>query len=114
MKNTDCDKLILAVLQEEDYHEAISELNEHGFYMTLIRSSGGFLKKQSIMILIGLNHEDLEEALQFLKKHGERMEMRYQPPVMDGRLLAFSGAPIPMHCGGVVVFVLNVERFERM
>ena len=92
MKNPVCDKLILAVLQGDNYHETIAELNEHGFYVTLIRSSGGLLKKQSVMILIGLNHEDLEKAMELLKCRGNQTEVR----------------------SGAVVFVLNVERYGRM
>ena len=92
MKNPACDKLILAILQGENYHDTVSELNDNGFYVTLIRSSGGFLKKQSVMILIGLNHEDLEKAMELLKCRGNQTEVR----------------------SGAVVFVLNVERYGRM
>lgn len=92
MKNPACDKLILAILQGENYYDTVSELNGNGFYVTLIRSSGGFLKKQSVMILIGLHHADLEEAMGILKRHGKRTA-------------ADSGA---------VVFVLDIERYARM
>lgn len=48
MKNKNCDKLIIAVLQGDDYMETIDELNSHGFYVTILNSSGGFLKKKSV------------------------------------------------------------------
>ena len=38
------DKMILAILQGDDYHDAVHSLNEHGFYATELNSSGGFLK----------------------------------------------------------------------
>ena len=38
------DKMILAILQGDDYHDAVHSLNEHGFYATVLNSSGGFLK----------------------------------------------------------------------
>ena len=116
MKNENCDKLIIAVLQGDDYLDAITELNEHGFYATVLHSSGGFLKRKSVTIMIGLNHSHLEEALQLLKRHGERTEMRYQPAAMEGGIspsLATAGIPVPVYCGGVVLFVLNVEQNER-
>ena len=39
-------KLILAVLQGDDYHEVVYQLNQKGYYATLLHSSGGFLKKR--------------------------------------------------------------------
>ncbi len=116
MKNLDCDKMLLAVLQGEDYQEAIAELNRHGFYATVLNSSGGFLKKKSVTVMIGLNHAYLEEAIGLLKRYGERMETHYQPAGMSGAgTVSMAGAtiPVPVRCGGVVLFVLDVERNER-
>ena len=47
-------KLILAVLQGDDYHEVVYQLNQNGYYATLLHSSGGFLKKRSMTIMIGV------------------------------------------------------------
>lgn len=114
MDSQKCDKMILAVVQGEDYQDVISELNEQGFYATVLHSSGGFLKKQSVTIMVGLNHERLEEALDILKTHGERTVTRYQMIVAGGSVSPVSATiPVPMHFGGVVLFVLDVERHER-
>ena len=40
-------KLVLAVLQEEDYDGTVAALNQHGFFVTKLASSGGFLKKKN-------------------------------------------------------------------
>ena len=64
------DKMILAILQGDDYHDAVHSLNEHGFYATVLNSSGGFLKKRSVTLMIGLESARLDEALAILKKHG--------------------------------------------
>lgn len=120
-KNLNCDKMIIAILQGDDYQEAIRELNSNGFYATILNSSGGFLRKKSVTVMIGVNHEYLEEALQILKHYGDRTEMVYQSSVsMPGGVgltgyAAFSAPPvsIPVRCGGVVLFVIDVERQER-
>ena len=62
------DKMILAILQGDDYHDAVHSLNEHGFYATVLNSSGGFLKKRSVTLMIGLESARLDEALAILKK----------------------------------------------
>lgn len=109
------DKMILAVLQDDDYRDAVHELNKHGFYVTVLNSSGGFLKKHSVTIMIGLSSEHLDEALALLKQHGERTETRYEPSVMGANVsaLSISSMPIPVHCGGVILFVLDITRAER-
>ena len=38
-------KLILSVLQGDDYDNTVSELNKAGFFVTMLSSTGGFLKK---------------------------------------------------------------------
>ena len=115
MKNINCDKMIIAILNGGEYHEAIQELNEQGFYATVLHSSGGFLKKPSATIMIRLNHEHLDEALQLLKHHGERMEVRYQPASLGMPVSHASAVSIPLQirCGGVVLFVFDIEQYER-
>ena len=114
MEGKKCDKLIIAVIQGDDYLDAIQDLNEHGFYATVLNSSGGFLRKQSVTVMIGLNHSDLDRALQILKTHGERTEIRYKPLITDSSFYPrVSNIPVPTHLGGVVLFVVDVERHER-
>lgn len=37
-------KLVLAILQGEDYEDTVYELNQNGFFVTMLSSTGGFLK----------------------------------------------------------------------
>lgn len=109
-----CDKMILAVLQGDDYQLAIEELNKKGFYATVLHSSGGFLRKKSVTLMIGINHADLSEAIQILKHYGERTEIQpmtacYNPNMAN----LVPPLEVPIQCGGVVLFVINVEQNER-
>ena len=45
-KHINSEELIVAVLQGEDYSEAIEELNGKGFYVTILNSTGGFFRKE--------------------------------------------------------------------
>ena len=45
-------KLVLAVLQGSDSDNTIRNLNEHGFMVTVLSSTGGFLKKKSTTVMI--------------------------------------------------------------
>lgn len=120
-KHINCDKLIIAVLQGNDYLVAIDNLNAKGFYVTILSSTGGFLKKKNVTLMIGVNHEHLNEAITILKQYGDRVELQQYPATIT---FGSSGIPsaamsniqpikIPVHCGGVVLFVLDVQQNER-
>ena len=47
-------KLIFAVLQGDDYSETVYALNQHGISVTMLNSTGGFLKKRSVTVMIGV------------------------------------------------------------
>ena len=115
MSQMNYDKMIIAICQQDEYHDIIADLNEQGFYVTILHSTGGFLKRQSITIMIGLHHERLQEALDVLKKYGEHTET-HQKLVMSGTMghaYCSTTIPVPVFCGGIVLFVLDVERAER-
>lgn len=117
MKNDNCDKMIIAIIQNDDYHRIVEDLNEHGFYVTVLNSSGGFLKKANATIMIGLNHEYLPEALELLKRYGKRTELEYQVPAstmgMGISPLTATSVQVPVRCGGVVLFVLDVDQYRH-
>ena len=105
-----CEKMIFAVLSGRDCAETVQDLNAHGFYATLLSTTGGFLRKKSVTLMIGLDAKRLDEALSILKCHaGERMETTFLPTVSTG------GSPVPVkvHAGGTTVFILNVEGFLK-
>jgi len=45
-------KLILAIVSDEDGQKVMDELSEHGFGVTKLCSSGGFLKSGNTTLLI--------------------------------------------------------------
>ena len=112
--------MIIAVLQGDDYRVAIEDLNSKGFYATVLHSTGGFLKKKSVTLMIGVKHDHLNEALEILKKYGDRVEMQYQSAAAFGNggmpsatLSSIPPIEIPVHCGGVVLFVIDVQLNKR-
>ena len=116
VSNKKFDKMIIAVIQNDDFHKVIDELNQNGFYVTILHSSGGFLKKRNATIMIVLDHSKLSDAIEILKHYGERTKMKYNT-VITGAGARYA-APIatvsvPIHCGGVVIFVLDVAQYEK-
>jgi len=62
-------KLIIAVIHESDYHNVVSVLNFHGFRVTCIASTGGFLKLGNSTILIGTEDSKVEDAIFLIKEN---------------------------------------------
>ena len=76
-------KLILAVVQEDDYDTTVSELNQNGFFVTMLSSTGGFWKKKNITIMLGVEEARLEDALSILKQcAGKRKQTIYSNVTM--------------------------------
>lgn len=111
-----CNKLILAVLQGDDYDDVVHTLNENGFYVTLLNSMGGFLRKRSFTIMVGLPEERLSYALDILKrKAGHRRETVFQNimPPHYAEPSMMPAVPVQMACGGATVFVLDLESIQH-
>ena len=73
MGNESKNKLILAVLQGEDYDDTVYELNRNGFFATLLSSTGGFLKKRSVTLMIGVSADKADQVLAILKKRAGKL-----------------------------------------
>lgn len=110
-------KLVMAILQEDDYESTVEELNQHEIFVTKLSSTGGFFKKKNITVMIGVETEKLEQVLQILKAHsGRRRETVYMMPTpVAGAHCMASETPVPvaMDVGGVTVFVLNMDQLEK-
>ena len=109
-------KLVFAILQGDDYEQVVRALNKNGFYVTLLNSVGGFLKKRSVTIMIGVEAARLEALLDILKDEaGERIETVYKTPAVTGGPMMGIPPTVPMdvNCGGVTIFILDMDQMVR-
>jgi len=60
-------KLIIAIIQDHDTEPVSKALTSMGFRVTLVASTGGFLRKGSSTLLIGVDDNQVEQALQILR-----------------------------------------------
>lgn len=110
-------KMILAIISKNDEDDAITTLNKDGYYVTRLATTGGFLKNANVTLLIGTEEEKVQKALDIIKKCcGRRVEMvPYMSPSMNGNTGVQTApfVPVPEEVGGAVVFVMDVDRFEK-
>lgn len=110
-------KLILAILQEEDYDQTVEMLNEKNFFVTKLSSSGGFLKKKNVTIMIGVEEERLPEVTVILEKYaGKRKITTYAMTSTGAEVRGINtGVTIPVEkqVGGVTMFTLSMDSLKK-
>ena len=111
-------KMILAIVSKEDELETSSQLMSKGFFVTKIATSGGFLKRKHVTLMIGTEDEKVDDAISLIQKFaGERKTVKYTNLAAPSGPLAPGmnyTVPVNVEVGGRTLFVMNVERFEKM
>ncbi len=108
-------KLVVAVVHNEDAGALVDALLEHEYRATRLHSSGGFLKQSNATVLVGVDDEKLEDALAIVRDncHARTQVVNPMPPIMEPGEF-FMPYPLEVEVGGATVFVVPVERFERL
>jgi len=107
-------KLILAVIQKEDEDPLSNALEEHNFGATRIGSSGGFLRTHNVTLMIAVDEARVEQVMDLMRQICKRRTRHLNPvlPSLEARE-RFVGS-VPVEVGGATVFVLNVDRMEKI
>lgn len=104
------DRLMFAVLQEQDVEIASRALRKAHIFSTRLPSTGGYLGRRSTTLLIGFS-EGLEETILKALRKTCRTRIEYVTIPLEGTPLPVP-APTPITVGGASIFSLEVERFE--
>jgi uncharacterized protein YaaQ len=62
-------KMIVAIIHDHDSEPVSHALIASGFRATRIASTGGFLRRGSSTLMIGVDDEKVDEAIQLLKEN---------------------------------------------
>ena len=108
-------KLVVAIVSPEDAGPLVDALLEGEFRATRLHSSGGFLKRTNATVLFGVDDEAVEEVLGIVREncHSRTQLVNPMPPILEPGEF-FLPYPLEVEVGGATVFVLPVERFERL
>jgi len=86
-------KLIFAILKDDDVDNVIQALTSSSFPLTRVASTGGFFRKGSTTLLIGVDDEQVQPAIELLRQ---------------------KTTPEPNEQKRATVFVVPVSRFEQL
>lgn len=101
-------RLIAAVIQEQDYENAVSALTKLGLSVTNLPTVGAFLGRRNVTLLIGLAAGQEEMAVQALSKSCKR-RVEYVSSPLEAGPLPFP-SPMPVTVGGATVFAFEVDQ----
>ena len=107
-------KLLISVVNSDDAHPLIDALMRDGYKATMISTTGGFLREGNATLLIGVADENVKDVLKIIKAscHSRTQYVNPLPPMVESGEF-YMPTPIEVQVGGAVVFILNVERFEK-
>ena len=60
-------KLVIAMVQDEDSEAAVHTLNEHGYRVTKLATTGGFLRRGNTTLLIGVEDGQVDDVMGVLR-----------------------------------------------
>jgi len=86
-------KLMIAIVRDVDDEPMMDRLVAHGYRVTRVASTGGFLRRGNATLLIGLEENQVDEAIELLRGTCSRSDSE-------------------QHCA--TVFVVDAPYFEQI
>ena len=108
-------KLVVAIVHNEDAGALVDALLDRDFRATRLHSSGGFLKQSNATVILGVDDPQVDDVLGIVREtcHARTQVVNPMPPIMEPGEF-FMPYPLEVEVGGATVFVLPVERVERL
>lgn len=61
-------KLVFIIIRDEDGDAVLQALIDHGFRVTRVASTGGFLRRGNLTLMTGIENEQVEVVIDLLRK----------------------------------------------
>lgn len=108
-------KLVVAVVHERDADAIVEALLDRGHFFIQIDSSGGFLREANATLIVAVQNELVGDVLRILRQFGQA-RVRYVNPLLPivEPVEFHVASPVEVFVGGATVFVLAIERYERI
>ena len=107
-------KLVVIISADSDADRLMKALIGRGYPATKISSTGGFLHRGNATILSGVESNEVDEEFALVRAecHARTEYVPVQTLPFFSEAASLS-EPVEVRVGGAIVFVLNVERFEK-
>ena len=106
-------KLIIAIINSDDASSVTRTLTRSGFSSTRLATTGGFLMGKNVTILVGVDEEKVSAVIDIIKEHSHSRKQMI--PTTSGLSYGYyTSMPVEVTVGGATIFVVDIERFERL
>ena len=106
-------KLVLAIINNDDSAVAANALTAGGFSVTKLSTTGGFLQVGNTTLLIGTEDDKVDAVIETMRgKCCRRTEI--VPATASYGMAMANSYPLEVTVGGSILFVTDVERFEKL
>ena len=82
-------------------------------HLTKLAPTGGFLMAGNVTILVGVDAEKVQEVIDIIKEHSHSRKQMI-PSTMERNYGYCPSVPVEVTVGGATIFVVDIERFERV
>ena len=106
-------KLIIAIINYDDANAVTQNLSRNGFSSTRLSTTGGFLLAGNVTLLTGVKDDQVQQAIDLIRECSH--SRKQMVPALTEMSYGFMPVmPVEVTVGGATVFVVDVERFERL
>lgn len=106
-------KLITAIVNKEDSKNVCNQLLKNKFYVTRLATTGGFLMAGNTTFISGVEDDQVDKVIEIIRKQSSR-RTQIVPSTSTMDVGMYSSFPVEVTVGGSTIFVLNVDRFEKV
>ena len=107
-------KLVIAIVNYDDVNAVIHALTKEGFSATKLATTGGFLMAGNATVLTGVEDEMVQRVIDIIHEHCHSRKQIIPATFPMDRYGGGCTHPLEVKIGGATVFVVDVERFERL
>lgn len=108
-------KLVVAVVQDQDSGRLVDALLGAGFRATKLASTGGFLKEGNTTMLVGVEDDKVDQVVETIRTACKSRTQLVTPLTSVGRgASSYIPHPVEVPIGGATIFVIPIEKFEKV
>lgn len=108
-------KLVIAIVHDDDADELVERLIANKFRSTKLASTGGFLKEGNTTLMMGVDRDKIDAVIDIIKDVCKVRKQTYTTPIPPtGSAGVFIPYPIDIVVGGATIFVVDIDRFEKV
>ena len=107
-------KLILAIINRDDSRAVTTNLTKKGFSSTCLATTGGFLMAGNVTVMVGVDEEKVQAVIDVIQEHSHARKQMIPATAAEMGYGYYPSMPVEVTVGGATIFVVDIERFERV